>query len=225
MKKIQSENESRVLREVSGLARLNHPGVVRYFGAWQEDVQSMHSTTPNASPGSSALFAVQNISYESSGVEFGFNSEETSPTTSKIVRSTAENSMQVSSTPSIPRLLFIQMEFCGGSTLRQLIDQRKIGKNYWQYFAQLVSSVKYIHAEGLIHRDLKPANIFVDNEGQLKLGDFGLAAEGVTESSRPTQSDALQEMTAEIGTFFYSAPEIMEAHPKYADKVDVSATS
>ena len=33
----------------------------------------------------------------------------------------------------------------------------------------------YIHSQKIVHRDLKPENIFVDAEGNIKIGDFGLA--------------------------------------------------
>jgi len=40
---------------------------------------------------------------------------------------------------------------------------------------QLVSAVEFMHSKGLYHRDIKPENIFLDQDGSMKLGDFGLA--------------------------------------------------
>lgn len=43
------------------------------------------------------------------------------------------------------------------------------------YFNQLINAVDYMHQRGIAHRDIKPENIFLDKDGNLKLGDFGLA--------------------------------------------------
>jgi serine/threonine-protein kinase CHEK1 len=44
------------------------------------------------------------------------------------------------------------------------------------YFTQLISAVTWMHSKGVAHRDLKPENVLLSGEGNLKLGDFGLAA-------------------------------------------------
>lgn len=44
-----------------------------------------------------------------------------------------------------------------------------------KFMLQLVSGVRYCHAHRVLHRDLKPQNLLIDKEGNLKLGDFGLA--------------------------------------------------
>ncbi|KAL4435382.1 hypothetical protein ABPG74_022865 [Tetrahymena malaccensis] len=82
------------------------------------------------------------------------------------------------------RILHIQMEFCGGSTLREMIDnhffcaekeKRISSKQKKSLLAQILEALKYLHEKELIHRDLKPQNILLDKNGQIKLVDFGLA--------------------------------------------------
>eukprot|EP00347_Sterkiella_histriomuscorum_P020704 403336798 len=76
------------------------------------------------------------------------------------------------------QVLYIQMEFCEGNSLRNFIDEnpgREQEEKKWKIFCQIVDALHYLHGLGLIHRDLKPSNIFLDKKYNVKLGDFGLA--------------------------------------------------
>ncbi|CAB9500620.1 eIF-2-alpha kinase GCN2 [Seminavis robusta] len=87
------------------------------------------------------------------------------------------SSVKVSSAQN-QRILYIQMEYCS-STLRKLIDDQSMAKmdenDVWRLVRQIIEALVYIHSRKIIHRDLKPGNIFLDSEGNVRLGDFGLA--------------------------------------------------
>lgn len=69
------------------------------------------------------------------------------------------------------------MEYCKGEDLHSFIERRqKVDRNEnLKIFQQLVEGVEDIHSLNMVHRDLKPLNIFRDQNGQIKIGDFGLA--------------------------------------------------
>jgi serine/threonine protein kinase len=76
---------------------------------------------------------------------------------------------------------FLAMELLEGHTLRDLISQEADSKTTFQLkqlldtAVQIVNGLEAAHQKGIIHRDIKPANIFITNNGQAKILDFGLA--------------------------------------------------
>lgn len=119
--------------------------------------------------------------------------------------------------------IFIIMECCEGGDLSQLIDKCRTDKlqfeekYIWRMLFQICKALQVCHnkiKEGtILHRDIKPANIFLDLDGNAKLGDFGLA--------RVLRRN---ENFAEtfVGTPYYMSPEIIKGS-KYDRKSDVWA--
>jgi serine/threonine protein kinase len=86
--------------------------------------------------------------------------------------------------------------------------------------AKICDGVHHAHQRGLIHRDLKPGNILVDDTGQPKILDFGVAR--VTDSAaRATQQTDVGQL---VGTLAYMSPEQALADPLDIDiRTDVYA--
>ncbi|KAM4690200.1 eIF-2-alpha kinase GCN2 [Rhinophrynus dorsalis] len=137
--------------------------------------------------------------------------------------------------PSV-HYLYIQMEYCEKSTLRDTIDQGLYLdiSRLWRLFREILDGLAYIHEQGMIHRDLKPVNIFLDSEDHVKIGDFGLATDHPAYVTEPTQGEEEQvpsetvkvdpegKLTGMVGTALYVSPEVQgNAKASYNQKVDL----
>ena len=84
------------------------------------------------------------------------------------------------------------MEFIRGQELREYADKHHLNtRQRLEMVVKVCDAVHHAHQRGLIHRDLKPGNILVDETGQPKILDFGVA--------RVTDSDAQATMQTDVG--------------------------
>ncbi|MCO5613898.1 hypothetical protein L7F22_068177 [Adiantum nelumboides] len=86
--------------------------------------------------------------------------------------------------------------------------------------AQLLSGLAYLHKHRILHRDLKCSNLLLNNEGTLKLADFGLARTYVKQS-RPSARNKTLDYTNRVVTLWYRAPELLFGETSYDDAIDV----
>lgn len=80
------------------------------------------------------------------------------------------------------------------------------------YMQQLLSGLMYCHDREVLHRDIKGSNLLVDNNGNLKIADFGLAR---------TYNDKLRRYTNRVITLWYRSPELLLGTENYGPEVDM----
>jgi protein kinase A len=103
--------------------------------------------------------------------------------------------------------VYMMMDFVNGGELHSAIKGGVADKQAQLWIAEMVLAIEHLTSIGVVHRDVKPENTLLDNEGHLKLADFGIAK--VVENPLRTL----------VGTPHYMAPEVIQRR-EYGCSVD-----
>ncbi|MBV8541056.1 MAG: Stk1 family PASTA domain-containing Ser/Thr kinase [Pseudonocardiales bacterium] len=105
-------------------------------------------------------------------------------------------------------LPYIVMEFVDGRTLRDIVKTEgpMDGQRAMETMADVCAALDFSHRNGIIHRDVKPANVMINNDGAVKVMDFGIAR-ALADGQGVTQTAAV------VGTAQYLSPEQARGEP------------
>jgi serine/threonine-protein kinase len=103
---------------------------------------------------------------------------------------------------------YLVLEYLGGGSLRDLLDRgvRLSHSQAAHLGTEVAQGLAYAHARGLVHRDIKPANLLFDEEGRVRVADFGVAR-ALAEAAYTEPAGAM------VGTARYISPEAAEGQP------------
>jgi len=111
--------------------------------------------------------------------------------------------------------LWVVMEFMDGGCLTDVLEQHnlvKLNEGQISYVCdRTLRALSYIHSNHRIHRDIKSDNILINSRGEVKLADFGYAAQ-LTQDK--------QKRNTVVGTPYWMAPELIRGN-EYGIKVDI----
>uniref|UniRef100_H3BHT2 non-specific serine/threonine protein kinase n=1 Tax=Latimeria chalumnae TaxID=7897 RepID=H3BHT2_LATCH len=100
------------------------------------------------------------------------------------------------------RLCFVMEYANGGELFFHLSRERVFTEDRARFYgAEIVSALEYLHSRNVVYRDIKLENLMLDKDGHIKITDFGLCKEGITDGAT---------MKTFCGTPEYLAPEVLE---------------
>lgn len=109
---------------------------------------------------------------------------------------------------------YIVMEYVDGQTLKEMIRQRGTihPDTAIRMAIRILAAVDHAHRNGIVHRDIKPQNIMVDNQGRVKVADFGIARLKAAQATTTEEGSG----GSVLGSVHYFSPE--QARGEVADE-------
>lgn len=112
--------------------------------------------------------------------------------------------------------LFLVMEYVDGVDLRRWMDLGGFtSETALELLPSLCEALRHAHERGIVHRDIKPENILIDEEGVVKLADFGLAKVAGEADWGVTRTNQA------LGTVHYMAPEQLDGASGVDHRADI----
>jgi len=101
---------------------------------------------------------------------------------------------------------FIAMEYVEGRDLKSAFERNERFGNadIVRIMAQILDALGYSHRQGVVHRDIKPGNVFLQDDGTVKVADFGIAH---------VDSSSLTQVGSVMGTPSFMSPEQIQGLP------------
>ncbi|KAJ1950306.1 ATP binding, partial [Dispira parvispora] len=130
-----------------------------------------------------------------------------------------ENIVQYLGSESDGKHLNIFLEYVpGGSVVAMLDNYGPLQETLVRSFVrQILKGLQYLHACEIIHRDIKGGNILVDNQGRIKISDFGISKKIENEEDR---ASIMSNRSSLKGSVFWMAPEVVKK-THYTRKADI----
>ena len=111
------------------------------------------------------------------------------------------------------------IEYADDGDLNKKLNNQQKGKEFYEektlifWMMQICLGLAYLHKKYILHRDIKPANIFLNKNGLIKIGDFGLS------KKYNSKNDYVKKSTL-VGTNIFIAPELAKKNI-FSDKSDI----
>ncbi|RKP21182.1 protein kinase [Rozella allomycis CSF55] len=124
-----------------------------------------------------------------------------------------ENIINMFETYLVNQILWIVMEYMDAGSLTDLIDSQSqlTEPEISTICFETLKGLEYLHSRNIIHRDIKSDNILLDQDGNIKLTDFGFCAQLSAEKAKRQTL---------VGTPYWMSPEVVRQQ-KYGAKVDI----